>query len=102
MIFLGYVKNELNMMVFTEACQARWLTIHTQHDSSFRQMFDVACACYGIQAIINHPCSHHFKKVVSILPPIFWQQQIGWSYCAASPTQFELKGQFVMQSVCCS
>jgi len=39
---------------------------------------------------------------VSILPPIFWRQQIGWSYCAASLTQFESKGQFVMQSVCCS
>ena len=30
------------------------------------------------------PC--HILKVVSILPPIFWQQQIGWSYCAASRT----------------
>jgi len=33
---------------------------------------------------------------------IFWRQQIGWSYCAAILTQFERKGQFVMQSVCCS
>jgi len=23
---------------------------------------------------------------VSISPPIFWRQQIGWSYCAASRT----------------
>ena len=30
-----------------------------------------------------------FKKVVSILSPIFWRQQIGWSYCTASLMQFE-------------
>jgi len=24
------------------------------------------------------------KKVVSIIPAIFWRQQISWSYCAAS------------------
>ena len=29
------------------------------------------------------------KKLVSILPPIFWRQQIGWSYYAASLMQFE-------------
>jgi len=25
---------------------------------------------------------------VFILPPIFWRQQIGWSYCADSLMQF--------------
>jgi len=30
-----------------------------------------------------------FKLVVSILLAIFWRQQIGWSYYAASLTQFE-------------
>ena len=46
------------------------------------------------------------QKIVSILAPILWGQQIGWSYCATSQTfawsrgmtQFEQKGQFVMQS----
>ena len=44
----------------------------------------------------------NFKEVVPILPPIFWRQQISWSYCAPSLRKFESKGQFAMQSVCCS
>jgi len=29
---------------------------------------------------------HDICKVVSILPPRCWRQQIGWSYCATSQT----------------
>jgi len=27
-----------------------------------------------------------FRKVVSILPPIFWQERLGWNYSAGSRT----------------
>ena len=28
------------------------------------------------------------NEVMSILPPIFWQQQIDWSYCAKWPKNY--------------
>jgi len=43
-------------------------------------------ACLGKIAVYRRM---FLKKEVSILPLIFWLQQIGWSYCAASLTQFE-------------
>jgi len=42
--------------------------------------FSISKTIYFVQSVDNK------VKVVSMLPPRCWRQQIGWSYCAASRT----------------
>jgi len=50
----------------------------------------IACsAVNSIRAFIATNTAELNNKEVFILPSIFWRQQISWSYCATSLTQFE-------------
>jgi len=50
-------------------------------------MFTIVVGVLSAMASCSAPFScwlSHIMKVVSILPAIFWRQQIGWSHCAGS------------------